>query len=83
MRVRVLVRGENLYIWASYVCTEKIKWVNLTHSMSLALVPKNTHIEESIDSLTPKWVFETLMLSQQDSQYESQCWLVSQFDSLM
>ena len=26
---------------------EKINWDNLTHLMSLALVPKNTHIEES------------------------------------
>jgi len=46
-------------------------WVNLTHSMGLPLVLKHTYIEESIDSLIHKWVIETLMLGQQDSQCES------------
>ena len=33
--------------------TEKKKWVNLTRFMSLALIPKNSHIEESIWLIKP------------------------------
>ena len=36
------------------VYTEKIHWVNLTHLMSLALVPKNTHTDESNSFTNPK-----------------------------
>ena len=34
--------------------TLRKKWVNLTHLMSLALVPKNTHIDESTWLTNPK-----------------------------
>ena len=43
-------------------------WVNLTHLISLALVPKNTHIEES------NWLTNPKVGHWQDSQCESS-WL--------
>ena len=57
-----------IYFQVHRVAILRKYWVNLTHLVSLALVPKNTLIAESnYDSLTQKWVIETLILTRHES----------------